>query len=153
VLKLVALASEAELELDGLFTQLSVEDGVLFFELGLPEDILDDGVQHTLIDLVGAISELVLLLIEINAFFFALFRGHETLEKEAAELFELLLEIVWSNDIEDQLDLLSVILVTLDLVVIGLSLLTQLSLLLVVLLLPGASRLVVVVLSLVGSTL
>ena len=95
----------------------------------------------------------MLLLIEFNAFFFALFRGHETLEKEAAELFELLLEIVWSNDIEDQLDLLSVILVTLDLVVIGLSLLTQLSLLLVVLLLPGTSRLVVVVLALVGSTL
>ena len=56
MLKLVALTSEAELKLDGLLAQLSVEDGVLLFKLGLPENVLDDGVQHTLIDLVGAIS-------------------------------------------------------------------------------------------------
>ena len=97
----------------------------------------------------------MLFLIELDAFVLTLLLSFESLEEESSQLLELSVKVVWGNDIEDKLDFLSLILLSLDLGEIGLSLLSELGLLLVILLLPGAAATstLIVVLALVGGSL
>ena len=139
------MTSELQLELDGVLTDHTVEDGIFFFELGLSEDVLDNGVKNHLIDLVASISELVLIIIVVDSFLITFFLSLETSEQEASELSELLVEIVWGNNIENKLDFLSLVFVSSDPGDLSLSELSKLSFLLIVLLLPSTSRVIVVV--------
>ena len=151
------LSSELELKLDGILANHSVENGVLFFELGLSEDVLNDSIKNNLINLISfTLFDLVLFFVVVNSFLSTLFFSLESLEKETSEFSELSDKVVWSNNIENKLDLLSFVLVTLDLCIVSLSLLTKLSLLLVILLLPGTTTVVVIVVVLsvlIGSSL
>jgi len=148
------LTSELQLELDGVLTDHTVEDGIFFFELSFSEDVLDNGVKNHLIDLVASISELVLIFIVVDSFLITFFLSLETSEQEASKLSELLGEIVWSNNIENKLDFLSLVFVSSDPSDLSLSELSKLSFLLIVLLLPSTSRVIVVVILsvLLGST-
>jgi len=139
------LTSELQLELDGVLTDHTVEDGIFFFELSLSEDVLDNGVKNHLIDLVASISEFVLIFIVVDSFLITFFLSLETSEQEASKLSELLGEIVWSNNIENKLDFLSLVFVSSDPGDLSLSELSKLSFLLIVLLLPSTSRVIVVV--------
>ena len=139
------MTSELQLELDGVLTDHTVEDGIFFFELSLSEDVLDNGVKNHLIDLVASISELVLIIIVVDSFLITFFLSLETSEQEASELSELLVEIVWGNNIENKLDFLSLVFVSSDPGDLSLSELSELSFLLIVLLLPSTSRVIVVV--------
>ena len=148
------MTSELQLELDGVLTDHTVEDGIFFFELSFSEDVLDNGVKNHLIDLVASISELVLIFIVVDSFLITFFLSLETSEQEASKLSELLGEIVWSNNIENKLDFLSLVFVSSDPGDLSLSELSKLSFLLIVLLLPSTSRVIVVVILsvLLGST-
>jgi len=139
------LTSELQLELDSVLTNHTVEDGIFFFELSLSEDVLDNGVKNHLIDLVASISEFVLIFIVVDSFLITFFLSLETSEQEASKLSELLGEIVWSNNIENKLDFLSLVFVSSDPGDLSLSELSKLSFLLIVLLLPSTSRVIVVV--------
>jgi len=139
------LTSELQLELDGVLTDHTVEDGIFFFELSFSEDVLDNGVKNHLIDLVASISELVLIFIVVDSFLITFFLSLETSEQEASKLSELLGEIVWSNNIENKLDFLSLVFVSSDPGDLSLRELSKLSFLLIVLLLPSTSRVIVVV--------
>ena len=67
------MTSELQLELDGVLTDHTVEDGIFFFELSFSEDVLDNGVKNHLIDLVASISELVLIFIVVDSFLITFF--------------------------------------------------------------------------------
>lgn len=98
----------------------------------------------------------MLFFVVVDSLFSALFFGLKSFEKEASELGELSSEVIWCNNIENQLDLLGFVLVTPNFPDHGLCLLTKLSFLCVVLLLPGATTVVVIVVVLpvlVGSSL
>ena len=149
------MSSELQLKLDGVLTDHTVEDGVFLFELSLSEDVLDNGVKNHLIDLVASLGELVLILVVLYTFLIAFILSLETSEQETSELSELLDEIVWSNDIENKLDFLSLVFVSSNPGDLSLSELSKLSFLLIVLLLPSASLVIVVVILavLLGSSL
>ena len=149
------MSSELQLKLDGVLTDHTVEDGVFLFELSFSEDVLNNGVKNHLIDLVTSLSELVLILVVLNSFLIAFILSLETSEQKASELAEFLDEIVWSNDIENKLDFLSLVFVSSNPGDLSLSELSKLSFLLIVLLLPSASLVIVVVILavLLGSSL
>jgi len=87
----------------------------------------------------------VLIFIVVDSFLITFFLSLETSEQEASKLSELLGEIVWSNNIENKLDFLSLVFVSSDPSDLSLSELSKLSFLLIVLLLPSTSRVIVVV--------
>ena len=61
----------------------------------------------------------MLLLVVFNSLLITLLLSLKAFEQEASKLAKLLLKVVWSNDVQDELDLLSFVLVDLDLIVIG----------------------------------
>jgi hypothetical protein len=128
---LVLFTSEGKFKLNFSFAEFSVENGILLLELSLSEDVLDNCVQHILVNLF-AVFQLMLIFVILNALIFALFLGLEAPEKESSKFTELLLEIVWSDDVQDQLDLLSIVFIDLDLIVSSLSLVAEFGLLCVV---------------------
>ena len=147
------MTSELELKLDCVLAYHSVEDGILFFELSLSENVLDNSVQNNLIDLVTSISQLVHIFVVVDTFLITFFLGLQISEQEASELSKFLCEIVWGNNIQNKLDFLSLVFVSSDPGDLSLSKLSELSFLLIVLLLPSTSRVIVVVFSvLLGSS-
>jgi hypothetical protein len=100
--------------------------------LSLSEDILDNCVKYLLVNLF-TVFQLMLIFVVLDALIFALILGLKAPEEEASKFAELLLKIVWSDDVKDKLNLLSVVLIDLDFIVSSLSLVTELGLLCVVL--------------------
>lgn len=127
-------SSQIQLKLHNPVAKLSVEDGIFLLDLGLFEHVLNHSADHVLVDVL--VGELVLFLDVINSLGKALVLGFESLEHVASEFIQLLLEVVGTDDVEDQSDLLLVLLVPLELILDFLRLLLQLYLLLVVLHFP-----------------
>jgi hypothetical protein len=123
--------SKGKFKFNFSFAEFSVENGVLLLELSLSEDILDNCVKYLLVNLF-TVFKLMLIFVVLDALIFALILGLEAPEEEASKFAELLLKIVWSDDVKDKLNLLSVVLIDLDFIVSGLSLVTELGLLCVV---------------------
>lgn len=133
------MTSELQFELDGVLTDHTIEDGIFFFELSLSEDVLDNGVENHHIDLVSFIGEFVLIFIVWNVFIFTFFLSLETSEQETSQLSELLGEIVWSDNIENKLNFLSLVFVSSNLGDLSLSGLSKFGFLFIILLLPSTS--------------
>lgn len=140
---------QLELKSDQLLANFSVKDGVLLLNLSLPEDVLHNDIQ----DVFSVLLIIESVDIDVPLFAFELLLGHHIWEHVLSQLLELLLLVLWGDDVHDETDLLFLVFGHLGSLHGRLGRLLELLLLLSVFLLPCAHVVVwVVVMAVVASS-
>ena len=131
-----------KLEFNHLFAELSIENTIFLFNLGLAEDVVDDGFKDILPDFFGSQLEFFTV---INAFILTLLTSLKAIELELTKLSEFLLKVFRGNYVQDQSDLLGFILLHCYLLLHRDGLLLQLGFLLAVFWFPRSLHAVLLV--------
>lgn len=165
---------QSQLKSNKVFAELTIKDTVFLFILDFSEDILNNGIQDEVINLILlnfifwvrlffrllfriVFFELMNIRIVFNTFFLALIPSFKALEKITSELYELVFKVVWGNNIQNKSDFLNLILLRSSFFLVFNGLLSQFDLFLVILLSLNfiswiSGSLALVILALIEST-